>query len=280
MTVALANPQRLHAHYDEFTGLVATAQDHLRRGRLEAAAAYAQMAGHYAWMNHTGTFASPELEELLGRLGARPGAADGARPRRSPPREVLHVVTQCYGTGGSTQAIACWIEQDSARHHRVCITRQRGAPPPDKIRAPLPLRCRPDPPRHRAGRPDRARREAARARRRGRRRGPAPASVRRRAGDRVLGRRWAPAGDLRRPLRPRVLARDEHLERGHAHARQRPPAGRRASRARSRHARPWWRGRCAPPGGPPAARRPSGHSGSTRRACCWSPPPTAPSTGR
>ena len=137
MTVALADPQRLHTHRGEFAGLVATAQDHLRRGRLDAAAAYAQMAGHYAWMNHTGTFASPELEQLLAALGARLRQPRRPSARRSPPHEVLHVVTQCYGTGGSTQAIACWVEQDSERHHRVCITRQRGAPPPDKIRAPL-----------------------------------------------------------------------------------------------------------------------------------------------
>ena len=279
MTVALPDPQRLHTHYDEFSGLVATAADHLRRGRLEAAAAYAQMAGHYAWMNHTGAFASPELEALLAALGARLRQAPRRSARRSPPREVLHVVTQCYGTGGSTQAIACWIEQDSERHHRVCITRQRGAPPPDKIRAPLYSGRRLDPTRHRAGRPDRARREAARAGHRGRRRRPAPASVRRRAGDRVLGRRRATAGHLRRPLRPRVLAGHEHLERGHAHARQRPPAGRGAPRARS--------GAFGGGGAAAAARRADhqprgGQAGARHRprtACCWSPPPTEPSTG-
>lgn len=129
--------QRLDAHHEELLTLVATAERQLRRGRLEAAAASAQIAGHYAWMNHTGRFASPELEALLGRLGARIPSARRTAPPASDPREVLHVVTQCYGTGGSTQAIACWIEQDGGRRHRVCITRQRGGPPPEKIRAPL-----------------------------------------------------------------------------------------------------------------------------------------------
>ncbi len=139
MRLEPGDPRRLDAHDEEFRSLVGTAQAHLADGRLEAAAAWAQIAGHFAWMNHTGRFASPELEELLGQLGARlPQPAD-APPRRAAGRrrEVLHVVTQCYGTGGSTQAIACWVEQDQASHHRVCITRQRGAPPPEKIVAPL-----------------------------------------------------------------------------------------------------------------------------------------------
>lgn len=126
----------LDAHRRSYTTLVRTAGRHLERGRLEAAAAWSQIAAHYAWMNHTGLFADPMLERLLGAIGARPPQVAAAR-RRTPPREVLHVVTQCYGTGGSTQAIACWIEQDSARRHRVCITRQRGGPPPDKIVVPL-----------------------------------------------------------------------------------------------------------------------------------------------
>jgi glycosyltransferase involved in cell wall biosynthesis len=127
----------LDSHHDEFLTLVAAARRHRERGRLEAAAAYAQMAGHCAWMNHTGLFASPELETLLGELGAQLPQPAGTAPRTADPREVLHVVTQCYGTGGSTQAIACWIDQDRGRHHRVCTTRQKGTPPPEKLLAPL-----------------------------------------------------------------------------------------------------------------------------------------------
>ena len=138
MTVALADPQRLHTHYDEFAGLVATAQDHLRarparRGRR------VRPDGRPLRVDEPHRdVRQPRARAAARRRWARACASPGgARLARSPPREVLHVVTQCYGTGGSTQAIACWIEQDSERHHRVCITRQRGAPPPDKIRAPL-----------------------------------------------------------------------------------------------------------------------------------------------
>lgn len=129
----LSGVSSLDAHYAEFRTLVKLAQDHLVHGRLEVAAVYAQVAGCYAWLNHTGLFASPELENIIGKLGAHLAPVINSRSCMSPPREVLHVVTQVYQTGGSTQAIACWIEQDHGRHHRVCITRQGPSLPPEKI---------------------------------------------------------------------------------------------------------------------------------------------------
>jgi hypothetical protein len=131
--VTAAAPDALAHHLHGFRTLTERARQREARGRWDAAAAWAQIAAHHAWMNHTGLFASPELEETLARLGSR--LPDDSRSRRRPadPHEVLHVVTQCYGTGGSTQAIASWIQQDRGRHHRVCITRQRGKPPPEKI---------------------------------------------------------------------------------------------------------------------------------------------------
>jgi glycosyltransferase involved in cell wall biosynthesis len=130
------NPVASHArgeidrNHTEFEALVASAQEHLDRGRLDAAATYAQIAGQYAWMNHTACFASADLEQVLLTLGTRCAPAPRRAVRRAEPSEILHVATQAYQTGGSTREIACWVEQDAARHHRICITRQGPKPPP------------------------------------------------------------------------------------------------------------------------------------------------------
>jgi hypothetical protein len=128
---------RLDAHFAEFGRLVQIARRHLDSGRLDDAAGYCQIAGMYAWMNPVGLFGSDELEELLDRLSATLPALPAPRVPETPPRVVLHVATQVYQTGGSTQAIASWIEQDSERHHRVCLTRQGPVEIPPKIRSQL-----------------------------------------------------------------------------------------------------------------------------------------------
>ena len=125
--------RRLDAHHAELLQLVAAAQRSVARGRLEAAAVDVQVAGMYAWLNHTGLFASPALEAVLLEIGHRltPGTANRSRERRSPPVQVLHVATQVYGVGGHTRMLARWISEGGRTHHRVCLTRQGANPIPE-----------------------------------------------------------------------------------------------------------------------------------------------------
>src|SRR5205823_4721291 len=64
-----ARIDRLDDDYREFCKLASVAQRHLSNKRLEAAAVYAQIAAQFAWFNHTGLFASWEIEALLTELG-------------------------------------------------------------------------------------------------------------------------------------------------------------------------------------------------------------------
>lgn len=131
--VGAAETVRLDTHSAQLRELVQTTRDHLDAGRFESAAVFAQIAGTFAWWNHAGVFAAPEIEEVLGELSARLTSVAAVRPRTERASDVLHVVTQVYATGGPTQAITSWIEQDSARRHRVCLTRQGSDPVPAKI---------------------------------------------------------------------------------------------------------------------------------------------------
>jgi Glycosyl transferases group 1 len=134
---AVGSPDRLDDNYAGFRDLLATARRRYEDGRLDAAAAYCQIAGMAAWTNPVGLFGSDEIEDLLRALSRRLPACAPPEPRPAPPRTVLHVATQVYQTGGSTQAIAAWIEQDAGRRHRVCVTRQGASELPAKILARL-----------------------------------------------------------------------------------------------------------------------------------------------
>lgn len=128
-----AEVRRLDENLADFDGLLDLACRHLAGGRRDTAAAYAQAAAAHAWTNHTGLFASAELEMLLARLGEGLPPEGGRSRRSADPATVLHVATQMYPTGGHTQAIACWMDQDADRRHRICLTRQGSVPVPGKI---------------------------------------------------------------------------------------------------------------------------------------------------
>jgi hypothetical protein len=100
----------------------AAAEGLLVAGDLEAAAAWAETAGHFAALNHPGRFASPRLERVLAEIGRVAVPAPPSRSRAEPPRRVLHVLTEAYETGGHTRLAWRWIERDAGREHSVALT--------------------------------------------------------------------------------------------------------------------------------------------------------------
>lgn len=135
MTTALADEAArtlLRRNYSDFERLRDRALADLRSGHPSRAAAWVQTAANHAWLNPGGQFASAELEGMLPLLGTTvPSERRAARTAASG--RVLHVVTQAYQTGGSTQFVASWADQDVARGHHVCLTRQGPVPLPPKL---------------------------------------------------------------------------------------------------------------------------------------------------
>ncbi len=129
---------RIRHHFEVFGGLLQASEDFGERREFVAAAAYAQMAAHYAYWNHGGLWASSRLEAVLAKVGrtlpvgresnsvARPG-------RNETPRRILHVMTAAYAIGGHTRMIWRWIQQDRGRSHSLIITQQGSAPVPSQL---------------------------------------------------------------------------------------------------------------------------------------------------
>lgn len=131
--------ETISGNRENFQALVHRASRLAAAGQWERAAVQAQIAARFAWTDHTGLFASQELEEVLGliRQSVEP-PPPRFLARTSNVRRVVHVATQVYGTGGHTQSIAHWIRQDQASRHELVVTRQGGSDVPDKIASCLP----------------------------------------------------------------------------------------------------------------------------------------------
>ena len=124
---------RLGTNARQFRDLVATARRALHAGRAERAAIASQQAATFAWFNHPGLFADPELEFVLWGLGDRLRSTGSGQPTADRRRTVLHVATQVYPTGGHTQMLARWLNDDPQSDHRIVTVRQGSTPCPQKV---------------------------------------------------------------------------------------------------------------------------------------------------
>ncbi|SDU84324.1 hypothetical protein SAMN04488544_0821 [Microlunatus sagamiharensis] len=142
MSAAVLDPtrtaarERLGRNFAAFERLRDRAQADLGSGRAARAAAWVQTAADQAWFNPGGHFADAALEDMVLELAGSVPRAAGRAPHAPGDRpRVLHVVTQAYQTGGSTQFVASWADQDTTRDHHVCLTRQGPVAVPAKLTA-------------------------------------------------------------------------------------------------------------------------------------------------
>ncbi len=125
-------------NFKTFHDLLSRASSLARRGKYNAAAAYAQIAANHAQLNHCGFYASPELETLLLEIGHKVIPTDlddrERNSRAENPKHVLHVSTHVRDIGGISRMLWRWIQQDSKRSHSVALTRQGAQEVPEKLR--------------------------------------------------------------------------------------------------------------------------------------------------
>jgi hypothetical protein len=128
----------IQKNFEEFHVLVAQAKKFMERGQYNAAAVYAEIAALHATGKHSGIFTSPQLEDVLLRIGHKviEVSDNSSEWVSSPcfPQNILHVVTAVKGIGGLTKMIWRWISQDKDRSHSVVLTRQDAAKIPDALK--------------------------------------------------------------------------------------------------------------------------------------------------
>ena len=112
------------------------AQREFERGDLETATFHAQTACAFAYHNHTGLWASPEVERMLvviGKTALRAQAPSLPRGEGAGIERVLHVLSQVGAVGGHSRMVWRWMGQDDTRSHSVALTRQGSLPVPAEL---------------------------------------------------------------------------------------------------------------------------------------------------
>jgi hypothetical protein len=128
----------IRKHLSVFQDLADQSARYLSGHNYEKAAVYAQLAAHYASYNHTGLFASSQIENILLAIGHELPRLTSNREDRltapTSPKSVLHVLTEAASIGGHTRLVRRWIDQDPDRTHSVAMTRQGRRPLPKAIK--------------------------------------------------------------------------------------------------------------------------------------------------
>lgn len=123
---------RVNRHHQTFVEMLARVRQQIAEGLPDAALQAASECAHFAWMQHSGLFASPELETLLADVGRtlppseRKAPADGAR-------RVLTIMTSVHAVGGHSRIAWRWIGLDTGSQHTLVLTQQEGRALPEQL---------------------------------------------------------------------------------------------------------------------------------------------------
>ena len=120
---------RVAAHRRAFAELEDRVADLTRQGADAQAAAWAQIAGDYAWHSPCGVWASPAIDDAMERIGLRACPRGDRAAAPAGRRAVLHVATECAAVGGHSRMAWRWIERDRESVPTLALTRQRGPVP-------------------------------------------------------------------------------------------------------------------------------------------------------
>lgn len=87
--------------------------------------AYIEASARFAWFSHPGRFTDGAMENALLEIGrGLDGAVTKADVRTSMEHSrTLHVVSECYVTGGHTRVLAKWVQRDLSSLHSIVVTR-------------------------------------------------------------------------------------------------------------------------------------------------------------
>jgi len=132
--ISLTHPLavRVHRHHQLFVGMLARVRQLVSEGNYDAALQAAGECAHSAWMQHSGLFASPELEALLADVGHTLPSAERKAPADGM-RRVLTIMTSVHAVGGHSRIAWRWIGLDTGSVHTLVLTQQEGRALPEQL---------------------------------------------------------------------------------------------------------------------------------------------------
>ncbi|WP_425060460.1 hypothetical protein SCACP_11740 [Sporomusa carbonis] len=119
--------QLLENARNKFLLLIDQAEFALLSGDCERAAHLVMRAADGAHHSHPGFFASPRLETILRKIALKLNnlvaiPLTNIPKKNTDKRNVLHVLSQGYSSGGHTRLLERWIAMDSTAIHSVIVT--------------------------------------------------------------------------------------------------------------------------------------------------------------